>query len=63
MINLISDYVEDEKLQLEKFLKKYEKPIWHTLKKFAVIGSAKDFDQALMRSEVISITNLHRLCS
>jgi len=28
-----------------------------------VIGSAKDFDQALMRSEVISITNLHRLCS
>jgi len=48
---------------LEKFLKKFEKPMYSSLKKYAVIGSARDFDQALIKSEIISITNLHRLCS
>jgi hypothetical protein len=34
-----------------------------TLKKYAIIGFAKDFDQAKDRTEIISVQNLHRFCS
>lgn len=63
IINLLTDYVEEEQNNLKKFLKKYEKPIVMTLKKYAIIGSAKDFDEAKDKSEIISVTNLHRFCS
>lgn len=63
IVNLLSDYDATNREQLEKFLKKFEKPMYSSLKKYAVIGSARDFDQALIKSEIISITNLHRLCS
>lgn len=62
-INLISDYIEEEQLQLQKFLKKYQKPILTALKKYAIIGNARDFDQSQVESENISVINLHRMCS
>lgn len=44
-------------------MKKYDKPIIMTLKKYAIIGVAKDFDEAKDRTEIVSVTNLHRFCS
>jgi len=60
---LLNDHIEEEQSQLKKFLKKYDKPILQTLKKYALIESNQDFSQAQTKSENISVTNFHRFCS